>query len=109
MMHLTSSIETCVLFGLCEISLSIFISPLMFSISQQCHQVIKDLTCQSDSLSRNIENKYIHINTICNGIGGSVVECSPATRAARVPFPADASFFFLFRQIFTIGEVESRI
>ena len=25
-------------------------------------------------------------------IGGSVVECSPATRAARVRFPADASF-----------------
>jgi hypothetical protein len=24
------------------------------------------------------------------GIGGSVVECSPATRAARVRFPADA-------------------
>ena len=27
------------------------------------------------------------------GIGGSVVECSPATRAARVRFPADASVF----------------
>jgi hypothetical protein len=26
-------------------------------------------------------------------IGGSVVECSPATRAARVRFPADADFF----------------
>ena len=26
-------------------------------------------------------------------IGGSVVECSPATRAARVRFPADASDF----------------
>ena len=25
-------------------------------------------------------------------IGGSVVECSPATRAARVRFPADAHF-----------------
>jgi kinesin family protein 12 len=25
-----------------------------------------------------------------------VVECSPATRAARVRFPADATFFFLF-------------
>ena len=25
-------------------------------------------------------------------IGGSVVECSPATRAARVRFPADATF-----------------
>ena len=28
-------------------------------------------------------------------IGGSVVECSPATRAARVRFPADASVFLL--------------
>ena len=28
-------------------------------------------------------------------IGGSVVECSPATRAARVRFPADASYFAL--------------
>ena len=27
------------------------------------------------------------------GIGGSVVECSPATRAARVRFPADATLF----------------
>ena len=27
-------------------------------------------------------------------IGGSVVECSPATRAARVRFPADAIAFF---------------
>ncbi|CDW58357.1 hypothetical protein TTRE_0000666701 [Trichuris trichiura] len=25
-------------------------------------------------------------------VGGSVVECSPATRATRVRFPADASF-----------------
>ena len=30
------------------------------------------------------------------GIGGSVVECSPATRAARVRFPADA-FVALYR------------
>ena len=29
-------------------------------------------------------------------IGGSVVECSPATRAARVRFPADADTFLLF-------------
>ena len=40
-------------------------------------------------------------------IGGSVLECSPATRAARVRFPADAYFFntrkinFIFR--FTTG------
>ena len=27
-----------------------------------------------------------------SSIGGSVVECSPATRAARVRFPADATF-----------------
>ena len=27
-------------------------------------------------------------------IGGSVVECSPATRAARVRFPADARLYF---------------
>ena len=26
------------------------------------------------------------------GVGGSVVECSPATRATRVRFPADAIF-----------------
>ena len=28
-------------------------------------------------------------------IGGSVVECSPATRAARVRFPADATFLWV--------------
>ena len=28
-------------------------------------------------------------------IGGSVVECSPATRAARVRFPADAIIVFI--------------
>ena len=27
-------------------------------------------------------------------IGGSVVECSPATRAARVRFPANATYAF---------------
>ncbi|GIY48922.1 hypothetical protein CEXT_44831 [Caerostris extrusa] len=30
-------------------------------------------------------------------IGGSVVECSPATRAARVRFPADARFLSFFQ------------
>ena len=30
-------------------------------------------------------------NYVSSSIGGSVVECSPATRAARVRFPADAS------------------
>ena len=32
----------------------------------------------------------------CKCIGGSVVECSPAVRAARVRFPADAHFFPCF-------------
>ena len=32
-------------------------------------------------------------------IVGSVVECSPATRAARVRFPDDANSFFPFVQI----------
>ena len=32
----------------------------------------------------------------CVSIGGSVVECSPATRAARVRFPADATFLLPF-------------
>ena len=32
------------------------------------------------------------INFLKESIGGSVVECSPATRAARVRFPADATF-----------------
>ena len=31
-------------------------------------------------------------------IGGSVVECSPATRAARVRFPADATSFITYYQ-----------
>ena len=30
-----------------------------------------------------------------SSIGGSVVECSPATRAARVRFPADATFLWV--------------
>jgi hypothetical protein len=34
------------------------------------------------------------------GTGGSVVECSPATRAARVRFPASAFIFFVLK-IFT--------
>ena len=33
-------------------------------------------------------------------IVGSVVECSPATRAARVRFPDDANSFFLTLPIF---------
>ena len=31
-----------------------------------------------------------------DSIVGSVVECSPATRAARVRFPDDANFFLSF-------------
>ena len=38
--------------------------------------------------------RYIQYSSKCSGvsasIGGSVVECSPATRAARIRFPADA-------------------
>ena len=33
---------------------------------------------------------------ISSGIVGSVVECSPATRAARVRFPDDATFLWCF-------------
>lgn len=33
------------------------------------------------------------LRTRYSGVGGSVVECSPATRAARVRFPADAYHF----------------
>ena len=36
-----------------------------------------------------------------HSIVGSVVECSPATRAARVRFPDDAKKFFYFLIIFT--------
>jgi hypothetical protein len=39
----------------------------------------------------------IHINRI----GGSVVEFSPATRAAGVRFPADVPFFYLDTYIFS--------
>ena len=54
----------------------------------------------------NPEHTYEYVNIILSflmcliflrnmSIGGSVVECSPATRAARVRFPADAIFCFL--------------
>ena len=36
---------------------------------------------------------FIIINSFSPSIVGSVVECSPATRAARVRFPDDAIFF----------------
>ena len=38
-------------------------------------------------------------------IDGSVVECSPATRAARVRFPVDATF--LFYLIFTKPSIKT--
>ncbi|KRZ49102.1 hypothetical protein T02_5211 [Trichinella nativa] len=38
-------------------------------------------------------DKYIYYNNTYNSVGGSVVECSPATRATRVRFPADANFY----------------
>ena len=36
-----------------------------------------------------------------HSIGGSVVEFSPATREARVRFPANASFYFLSKRFAT--------
>ena len=37
----------------------------------------------------------LHFNGDYASIVGSVVECSPATRAARVRFPDDANTFFV--------------
>ena len=37
---------------------------------------------------------YLRTKLLCVSIGGSVVECSPATRAARVRFPADATILW---------------
>ena len=46
--------------------------------------------------NRKQEYKQLHILsetvTLYEGIGGSVVEFSPATRVTRVRFPADARF-----------------
>ncbi|KRX21824.1 hypothetical protein T07_1336 [Trichinella nelsoni] len=36
---------------------------------------------------------FQYYNNTHNSVGGSVVECSPATRATRVRFPADANFY----------------
>ena len=45
--------------------------------------------------------KFIKINhSIHLSIVGSAVECSPATRAARVRFPDDAKSFCPFETIF---------
>ncbi|KRY40318.1 hypothetical protein T01_3842 [Trichinella spiralis] len=38
-------------------------------------------------------DKYIYYDNTHNSVGGSVVECSPATRATRVRFPADANLY----------------
>ena len=41
---------------------------------------------------------------IIHRIGGSVVECSPATRAARVRFPADAIFVVIYSNTLNVFE-----
>ena len=41
----------------------------------------------------NLSFYFVHLS--CVSIVGSVVECSPATRAARVRFPDDAANFFV--------------
>ena len=51
--------------------------------------------CLSSSLQGNVEHFDLSSCSVwCASIGGSVVECSPATRAARVRFPADATQFY---------------
>ena len=42
---------------------------------------------------KNAGIKHLSPQICFVSIGGSVVECSPATRAARVRFPADAILF----------------
>ena len=49
---------------------------------------------------------YLMQSVSCRSIVGSVVECSPATRAARVRFPDDA-VFFLFDTLHFLGCVRS--
>ncbi|KRX80330.1 hypothetical protein T06_14858 [Trichinella sp. T6] len=43
----------------------------------------------------NVKNERSDVVILINynSVGGSVVECSPATRATRVRFPADANFY----------------
>ena len=41
--------------------------------------------------------RFILFKHYSTSIVGSVVECSPATRAARVRFPDEANFFFLLQ------------
>ena len=45
----------------------------------------------------------LNFTTFVVSIGGSVVECSPATRAARVRFPADAILLFYFFYLVTFS------
>ncbi|XP_003376243.1 conserved hypothetical protein [Trichinella spiralis] len=46
----------------------------------------------SDSYTFQVYIMQYYDNTH-NSVGGSVVECSPATRATRVRFPADANLY----------------
>ena len=51
---------------------------------------------------RNVENFFWLPHQCLISIVGSVVECSPATRAARVRFPDDANFFTTSCQGFNV-------
>ena len=59
------------------------------------HLMLKWLRYTDRTIASELDKEYRNERPleqeICS-IGGSVVECSPATRAARVRFPADASF-----------------
>ena len=44
-----------------------------------------------------------------SSIVGSVVECSPATRAARVRFPDDANLFFLLLHSANLSTSSARV
>ena len=46
----------------------------------------------------------LHFNGDYASIVGSVVECSPATRAARVRFPDDADFFLAGQRPFLLEQ-----
>ena len=50
------------------------------------------LPCKSKRKRRRSLSDLVDTLIARTRIGGSVVECSPATRAARVRFPADAAF-----------------
>ena len=55
---------------------------------------------QEKILSTAAFQKSLRFKIFINGsIVGSVVECSPATRAARVRFPDDAYTFFPFQAL----------